>query len=132
MGRIKTLQEYINQEPINEGVIQNTMDPKFNGSDPKTIEVHNQGVGGISTLQGHRDRIVGLLEEMLKSAKMAQKNHKLAHFSIEKIISLADPQKMGGVLLPYLKNHQAAVEELESMRKRGGSGAGRTVPKGLV
>jgi len=89
-------------------------------------------VGGVRTLQGHRDQIVKLLEQMLKDAKMAQKNHKLAHFSLAKVLSLADPQSLGGVLLPYLKNHQTAVEELESLRRRGGRGAGKTIPKGLV
>ena len=63
---------------------------------------------------------------------MAKKNHKLAHFTIGKILNMADPQSAGGVLLHYLKNHQSAVEELESMRKRGGSGKGKTVPKGLI
>jgi len=119
-------------EFVNESLIQNIKDPGFNGSDPKAIEVHNQGVGGVRTLQGHRDQIVKLLEQMLKDAKMAQKNHKLAHFSLAKVLSLADPQSLGGVLLPYLKNHQTAVEELESLRRRGGRGAGKTIPKGLV
>jgi hypothetical protein len=119
-------------EFVNESLIQNIKDPGFDGSDPKAIEVHNQGVGGVRSLQGHRDQIVKLLEQMLKDAKMAQKNHKLAHFSLGKVLSLADPQSLGGVFLAYLKNHQEAVEELESLRRRGGSGPGRTVPKGLV
>ena len=119
-------------EFVNESLIQNIKDPGFNGSDPKAIEVHNQGVGGVRTLQGHRDQIVKLLEQMLKDAKMAQKNHKLAHFSLGKVLSLVDPESLGGVLLPYLRNHQTAVEELESLRRRGGRGAGKTIPKGLV
>lgn len=119
-------------EFVNESILQNIKDPGFNGSDPKSVEVHNQGVGGVRTLQGHRDQIVRLLEQMLKDAKMAQKNHKLAHFKIGQILSLVDPESLGGVLLPYLRNHQEAVEELEKLRKRGGRGAGRTVPKGLV
>ncbi len=117
---------------INESVINNLKDPRFNGSDPSSIEVYNQGVGGVRSLQGHRDHIVKLLEEMLKEAKSAQKNHKMAHWHIDKILSLADPQKMGGVFLSYLKNHQSAVQELESTRKRGGAGPGKTIPKGLI
>lgn len=119
-------------EFVNESLIQNIKDPGFDGSDPKSIEVHNQGVGGVRTLQGHRDQIVKILEQMLKEAKKAQKNHSMAHWHLDSVLSLADPQRMGGVLLPYLKNHQTAVEELESLRRRGGSGPGRTIPKGLV
>jgi len=119
-------------EFVNESLIQNIKDPGFNGSDPKAIEVHNQGVGGVRTLQGHRDQIVKLLEQMLKDAKMAEKNHKNAYYNIDKILGLANPERMGGVFLPYLKNHQIAIEELENLRKRGGSGKGRTVPRGLL
>lgn len=120
------------EDVLEEGVIQNLNSDDFDGADPKTIDVHNQGVGGVRSLQGHRDQVVRLLEEMLKEAKKAQKNHKMAHWHIDKVLGLADPQKMGGVLLPYLKNHQAAVEELESIRKRGGSGKNKTIPKGLI
>ncbi len=56
----------------------------------------------------------------------------MAHWHLDKVLQFADPQKMGGVLLPYLNNHQTAIEEVESLRRRGGSGSGRTVPKGLV
>jgi len=118
---------------LNENnIVQNFKDPGFDGSDPETIQVHNQGVGGVRSLQGHRDQIVRLLEVMLKDAKMAQKNHKLAHFKIGQVLALADPEALGGVLLRYLKNHQMAVEELEKTRRKGGSGSGRTIPKGLV
>lgn len=120
------------EEVLEEGVIQNLNSDEFDGADPKTIEVHNQRVGGVRTLQGHRDQVVRILEEMLKEAKKAQKNHKMAHWHIEKVLNLSDPQKMGGVLLPYLKNHQSAIEELESIRKRGGSGKNKTIPKGLI
>lgn len=119
-------------EFINEGIIQNAKDKKFNGADPKTIEVHLKGVGGTYSLQGIRTRIVHLLEDMLKDAKMAEKNHELAHFNISKVLSLADPKALGGVLLPYLNAHQEAIEELESMRKKGGSGPSRTIPKNLI
>lgn len=117
---------------INENIIQNIKDSQFNGADPSTIEVYNQGVGGVRSLQGHRDQIVRLLEDMLKEAKSAQKNHKMSHWHVQKILNLADPQQMSGVFLPYLRNHQAAVEELENTRKRGGGGAGKTIPKGLI
>lgn len=117
---------------ISENLIQNIDSADFDGADPSKIDVHNQGVGGVHTLQGMRTRIVKLLEEMLKDAKMAEKNHKLAHFSLSKVQGLADPTKMGGVFLKYLENHQAAVEELESIRRRGGSGKGKTIPKGLI
>lgn len=120
------------KEFVNEGVINNTKDPRFDGNEPSTIEVYNQGVGGVRSLQGHRDHIVNLLEEMLKEAKSAQKNHKMAHWHIQKILNLADPDKMAGVFLTYLRNHQAAVEELETIRKKGGSGPGKTIPKGLI
>ena len=125
---MKSFEDFLNESNL----IQNVKDPNFKGSDPNTIEVHNQGVGGVRTLQGHRDQIVKILEEMLKHAKMAQKNHSMAHFHIGNALALADPKAMGGVLLPYLKNHQTAIEELESLRKRGGSGPGRTIPKGLI
>lgn len=119
-------------EFINESVINNIKDPGFDGADPSKIDVYNQGIGGVRSLQGHRDHIVRLLEDMLKSAKSAQKNHKMAHWHIQKILNLTDPESIGGVLLHYLRNHQAAVEELEQIRKRGGSGAGKTIPKGLI
>lgn len=119
-------------EFLNESIINNIKDPRFDGSDPASIEVYNQGVGGVRSLQGHRNHIVGLLEKMLKEAKSAQKNHKMAHWHIQKILNLADSDLMSGVFLHYLRNHQAAVEELESVRKRGGSGPGKTIPKGLI
>jgi hypothetical protein len=122
----------VESEIIEENVIQNVQAEDFDGADPDTIEVHNAGVGGVRTLQQHRTKIVKLLEEMLKSAKMAEKNHKLSYYSVDKILSLVDPERLGGVFLPYLRNHQAAVEELENLRKRGGSGKGKTVPKGLL
>jgi hypothetical protein len=125
---MKSFDEFLNENNI----LQNIKDPGFDGSDPNTIEIWNQGVGGVRSMQGHRDHIVRLLEQMLKDAKMAQKNHKLAHFKIGQILSLADPESVGGVFLRYLKNHQMGVEELEQLRRKGGSGPGRTVPKGLV
>jgi len=128
---MKSYKDFIHEGFV-QNVIQNQKDPAFNGADPSSIEIHNQGVGGVRSLQGHRDYIVKLLEQMLADAKMAQKNHKLAHYSIGKIISLADPDSMTGVLLTYLKNHQKAVEELEDLRKKGGKGPGLTVPKGLI
>lgn len=121
-----------NDELFESGLIQNLSSDDFDGADPKKIEIWNQGVGGTRTLQGHRKRIVEMLEEMLKNAKMAEKNHKSAHWSIEKIVLLADPSRMGGVFLKYLINHQDAIMELESLRKRGGSGKGRTIPRGLI
>lgn len=122
----------VESEIIEENVIQNIQSEDFDGADPNTIEIHNAGVGGVRTLQQHRERIVKLLEQMLKDAKMAEKNHKLAYYNVENILSLTDPEKMGGVFLPYLRNHQTAVEELENLRKRGGGGKGKTVPKGLL
>jgi hypothetical protein len=122
----------VESEIIEENVIQNIQAEDFNGADPDTIEVHNAGVGGVRTLQQHRTKIVKLLEQMLKDAKMAEKNHKLSYYSVDKILGLVDPERLGGVFLPYLRNHQAAVEELENLRKRGGSGKGKTVPKGLL
>lgn len=119
-------------EFVNESLIQNIKDPGFDGSDPKAVEIHNRGVGGVRTLQGHRDQIVRILEDMLKNAKKAQKDHKMAHWHLDKVLQFADPQKLGGVLLPYLRNHQEGIEELEALRRRGGSGPGRTVPKGLI
>ncbi len=120
------------KEFVDEGLINNLKDPRFDGSNPSSIEVHNQGIGGVRSLQGHRDHIVKLLEEMLKEAKFAQKNHKMAHWHIGKILDLANPEKMTGVLLPYLRNHQVVIEELENARKKGGSGPGKTIPKGLI
>lgn len=117
---------------LQEGVIQNANSPQFDGGDPTKIQVHNAGVGGVNSLQGHRDQIVRILEEMLKSAQAAQKDHNVAHFSINRVINLADPRRASGVLMTYLENHQKAVEELEAMRRKGGAGAGRTVPKGLI
>jgi hypothetical protein len=125
---MKSFEDFLNENNL----IQNKIDPSFDGNDPKTIEVHNQDVGGVRSLQGHRDQIVKILEEMLKHAKSAQGNHKMAHYHIGNVLALTDPKAMGGVLLPYLKNHQAAVEELESLRRKGGKGPGRTVPKGLI
>lgn len=122
----------VESEIIEENIIQNIQSEDFDGSDPDTIEIHNAGVGGVRTLQGHREKTVKILEQMLKDAKMAEKNHKLAYYSTDKILSLADPERLGGVFLSYLRNHQSAVEELENLRKRGGSGKGRTVPKGLL
>lgn len=132
MKNIKSIENFLNENHINENLIQNPKDSKFDGNDPKSIEIYNRGVGGVRSLQGHRDHIVILLEKMLKDAKTAKKNHKLAHYSIGKILNLADPNEIGGVFLHYLKNHQKAIEELESMRKRGGSGKGKTIPKGLI
>ena len=129
---LKKYDYIVESEELNEGVIQNINDPEFDGSDPKTIQVHNQGVGGVHSLQGMRSRIVSLLEQMLQDAKMAEKNHKLAHYSISKVQSIADPTKMSGVFLKYIENHQAAVEELEEIRRKGGSGAGKSIPKGLI
>jgi hypothetical protein len=120
------------EEFVNEGLISNIKDPQFNGSDPLSIDIYNQGVGGVRSLQGHRDYIVKLLEEMLKNAKSAQKNHKLAHWYIGKVLNLVDPERMTGVFLSYLRNHQSAIEELENARKKGGSGPGKTIPKGLI
>ena len=124
---MKTYNEY-----LNEGVLQNIKDSDFNGGDPESIQVHNQGVGGVQSLQGMRKRIVQLLEQMLKSAKSAEKNHSLAHYNIQQVLNLANPKSTGGVLLKYLENHQKAVEELEQLRKKGGKGAGKTVPKNLT
>lgn len=120
--------EFLNENQY----VQNLKDADFDGADPSKIEIHNVGVGGVNSLEGHRRRIVQLLEDMLKSAKAAEKDHKNAHHNIKKVLSLVDPESMSGVLLPYLKNHQAAVEELESIRRRGGGGPGKTIPKGLV
>lgn len=122
----------VESEIIEENIIQNIQSEDFDGANPDTIEVHNTGVGGVRTLQQHRTKIVNLLEQMLKDAKMAEKNHKLSYYSVDKILGLVDPERLGGVFLPYLRNHQAAVEELENLRKRGGSGKGRTVPRGLL
>jgi len=122
----------VESEIIEENVIQNIQAEDFDGADPNTIEVHNTGVGGVRTLQQHREKIVKLLEQMLKDAKMAEKNHKLAYYSTDNILNKVDPERLGGVFLPYLRNHQAAVEELEDLRKRGGSGKGKTVPRGLL
>ena len=119
-------------EIVIENLIQNLKSDDFDGSNPDTIEVWNQGVGGTRSLQLHRKRIVQLLEQMLKDAKMAEKSHKNAYYSIDKILMLADDSRLGGVFMTYLKNHQDAVMELESLRKRGGSGKGKTVPRGLV
>jgi hypothetical protein len=121
-----------NNEIVENVVLQNINSEEFDGSDPKTIEVWNAGVGGVRTLQQHREQIVKMLEQMLKDAETAEKNHKIAHYSIEKILGLMDEARIGGVFLKYLKNHQAAVEELENMRKRGGSGKNKTIPKGLI
>jgi len=122
----------VESEIIEENVIQNIQAEDFDGANPDTIEVHNTGVGGVRTLQQHRTKIVKLLEQMLKDAKMAEKNHKLAYYSTDNILNKVDPERLGGVFLPYLRNHQAAVEELEDLRKRGGSGKGKTVPRGLL
>lgn len=119
-------------ELFESGLIQNLKSDDFDGADPEKIQVWNAGVGGTRSLQGHRKRIVQLLEQMLKDAKMAEKSHKNAYYSIDKILMLADDSRLGGVFMTYLKNHQDAVMELESLRKRGGSGKGKTVPRGLV
>lgn len=128
---MKNYKDFI-KESFVQNVVQNDKDPNFDGADPSSIEIHNRGIGGVNSLQGHRDQIVRLLEQMLADAKMAQKNHKLAHYSISKILSLADPDRVTGVLLTYLKNHQTAIEELEAIRRKGGSGAGKSIPKGLI
>jgi len=128
---MKSYKDFISESFV-QSVVQNDKDPNFDGSDPSTIEIHNQGIGGVNSLQGHRDQIVRMLEQMLSDAKMAQKNHKLAHYSISKILSLADDDRMTGVFLTYLKNHQKAIEELEEIRRKGGSGAGKSIPKGLI
>ena len=119
-------------ELFESGLIQNLKSDDFDGADPEKIQIWNAGVGGTRSLQGHRRRIVQQLEQMLKDAKMAEKNHKNAYYSIEKILLLVDETRLGGVFMTYLKNHQDAVMELESLRKRGGSGKGRTVPRGLI
>lgn len=119
-------------ELFESGLIQNLKSDDFDGADPEKIQIWNAGVGGTRSLQGHRRRIVQQLEQMLKDAKMAEKNHKIAYHSIEKILLLVDETRLGGVFMSYLKNHQDAVMELENLRKRGGSGKGRTVPRGLI
>lgn len=128
---MKSYKDFISESFV-QNIVQNDKDPNFDGSDPSSIEIHNRGIGGVNSLQGHRDQIVRILEQMLSDAKMAQKNHKLAHYSIGKILSLADDDRMTGVLLTYLKNHQQAIEELEAIRRKGGSGAGKSIPKGLI
>jgi hypothetical protein len=128
---MKSYKDFISESFV-QNVVQNDKDPNFDGADPSSIEIHNRGIGGVNSLQGHRDQIVRLLEQMLADAKMAQKNNKLAHYSIAKILSLADPDRITGVLLTYLKNHQTAIEELEAIRRKGGSGAGKSIPKGLI
>ena len=123
----------VESEMIEENyIVQNIKSEDFDGADPDTIEVWNAGIGGVRTLQQHREKTVRILEQMLKDAKTAEKNHKLAYYNTDKILSLADPERLGGVFLLYLKNHQTAVEELENLRKRGGSGKGKTVPRGLL
>lgn len=124
--------EIVEEMEIMENLIQNVKSDEFDGSDPNTIEVWNQGIGGTRSLQLHRKQIVKLLEKMLDEAKSAEKSHKTAYYSIEKILGLADESRLGGVFMKYLKNHQEAVMELESLRKRGGSGKGKTVPRGLI
>jgi hypothetical protein len=119
------------QEIISESLVQNWNDPNFDASKPETVQVHNQGVGGVHSLQGMRKRVVQILEECLEKAKMAEKNNDLAHFEYRGILGLVDPKSMGGVLIPYLKNHQAAVEEMEVKRQQGGEFS-KKIPKGLT
>lgn len=119
------------QEIIEESLVQNWNDEKFDASKPETVQVHNQGVGGVNSLQGMRKRIVQVLEECLEKAKTAESKNDLAYFEIQSILGLVDPKSMGGVLIPYLKNHQAAMEELEEKRKKGGKFSSK-IPKGLI
>lgn len=128
---MKSYKDFISESFV-QNVVQNDKDPNFDGSNPSSIEIHNRGIGGVTSLQGHRDQIVKMLEKMLADAKMAQKNHKLAYYSIAQVLSLADDDRMTGVFLTYLKNHQKAIEELEEIRRKGGSGAGKSIPKGLI
>jgi len=135
--KAKKYNDFINEDQVDEmeimeNLIQNVKSDEFDGSDPNTIEVWNQGIGGTRSLQLHRKQIVKLLEKMLDEAKSAEKSHKNAYYSIDNILSLADESRLGGVFMKYLKNHQEAVMELESLRKRGGSGKGKTVPRGLI
>jgi regulator of sirC expression with transglutaminase-like and TPR domain len=129
---MKTYTDYKkSQEIVQESLVQNWNDEKFDASKPDTVMVHNQGVGGVHSLQGMRKRVVQILEDCLEKAKMAESKNDLAYFEYKQILSLLDPKSMSGVLIPYLKNHQAAIEELEEKRKKGGKLANR-IPKDLL
>lgn len=128
MDNIKPINEFL-EDYITESYIQNLKEPNFDASNPDKIEIYNQGVGGVRSLKQHRKSIVNMLEKMLKHAKKAEKDHRNSYDEIDKILSIADPDKMSGVFLYYLRNHQSAIEELENKRKRGGSGNINTIPK---
>jgi hypothetical protein len=129
---MKTYTQYKqSQEIVSESLVQNWEDEKFDASKPETVQVHNQGVGGVMSLHSMRKRVIQILEDCLEKAKMAEKKNELAHFEFNYILSLLDPKSSSGVLLPYLKNHQAAVEELEEKRKKGGKFANK-IPKNLI
>jgi hypothetical protein len=116
---------------IEESLIQNWSDEKFDASKPETVQVHNQGVGGVNSLQGMRKRIVSILEDCLERARDAEKNNDRAFYDIRNILGLVDPKALSGVLIPYLKNHQAAMLELEEKRKKGGKLSSK-IPKNLT
>ena len=129
---MKSYTEYKkSQELIEESLIQSWNDEKFNGSKPETVQVHNQGVGGVQSLQGMRKRVVSLLEECLEYARNAEKSNDRAFYNFRNILALVDPKSVSGVLIPYLKNHQAAMEELEEKRKKGGKFSAK-IPKNLT
>jgi hypothetical protein len=129
---MKTYTEFKkSQEIVSESLIQNWNDEKFDGNDPSTIQVHNQGVGGVNSLQNMRKRVIQVLEDCLEKAKMAEKRNDLAYFEFNYILGLVDPKSVGGILIPYLKNHQIAMEELEEKRKKGGKIANK-IPKNLI
>lgn len=119
------------QEIIEESLVQNWNEDSFDASKPETIQVHNQGVGGVNSLQGMRKRVVAVLEECLEKAKAAEKNNTHAYSYYRQILGLLDPKSTAGVMLPYLQNHQKAVEELEDKRKKGGKFANK-IPKNLT
>jgi len=129
---MKTYTEYKkSQEIIEESLVQNWNDDKFDASKPDTVQVYNEGVGGVQSLQGMRNKVVSVLEECLKRAKAAQKDNSGAYSDFKQILALVDPKAATGILIPYLKNHQTAIEELEEKRKKGGKFANK-IPKNII
>lgn len=96
-------------------LITNFSDPNFDGGDPEKIEHRVGDLGQVMSLQGTRRRIVELLKGMTKEAEYTIRGHKYSHSSMSKI------KKEMELLSRYIDAHQRVIEELEAIRKKGGS-----------
>lgn len=101
---------------LSEGnLITNFSDPNFDGGDPDKIEHRVGDLGQVITLQQTRNKITELLKKMTKESESATRSHKYSHMAMGQIKS---DMKL---LHHYMDAHQRVIEELEDIRKKGGS-----------